>query len=991
MAFKKVSEVAKNTGISVDEALKVLQASGVHVSKGDDTVKDEDVAAAGLDKRGQLDRRQEMLQKALERHKRGVKIKEVFVNNKSTGSQQEGPKKLSKEDLKMRKKIVEQQIKKVDEERIQYHKEKAAQQQNSEQSVKETTVKQEAKEVQTLILSDVKSETVNNNNKTAAKSNNAAAVSNNEAAKNVQKQSHNQNSQNKNQDRPKEQKKDDRKDNKPFNKDKNKPNDKNKNFSKDRNEKSDKPFNRDKYKGEKRFQDRDKDGSGDRFRDNKGGKNQQPGSQQRMNKDNVFMTGDEDRKRIVKKKEDENKDKENKDKENKKPKNKKDCKRPKSWIKTINEGMYELTIENEVENTPTISPNIDISDLLDVDPDRQPKNNNYNKNKINKKVNKKQDKSQVKAFVRPEKVEIGEHIVISEFGSLIGVKTTELIKKLFSMGIMASVNQSIDAESAQLLGIEYGVDITVKTITEDDLLPVYEDKEEDLEKRPPIVTVMGHVDHGKTSLLDAIRSTSVVSGEAGGITQHIGAYEVECSNGTVTFLDTPGHEAFTTLRARGALLTDIVILVVAADDGVKPQTKEAIDHAKAAGVRIVVAINKIDKDGANPDKVKQQLAEYEIIPEEWGGDYQFQEISAKKRLHIDDLLDRVLLEAEMLDLKGNLNRPAEGVVIESRLDKQKGPVATVLVKNGTLRRGDTFISGSQFGKVRAMFNYKGSSIKEAGLSIPAEVMGFSELPEAGEKFIVTDEKTAKQVTDLRAKLAKEQQMADRGKLSLADFFNKMKDGELKELNIVLKADAQGSLEALSSSLLKLSNKEVKVSIIHDGIGAINESDVSLAVASSAIIIGFNVRPDAKAKQAAEREKIDIELYSVIYKAIDDVKLALEGLLSPEMKENIIGHIEIRQIFSAPKVGKIAGCFVTDGKVTRNSSVRVIRDSIVIFDGKLSSLKRFTDDVKEVVSGYECGLTIEKYQDIKENDVLEVYEVVEEKRTLEDVAKDENEK
>ena len=979
MALKKVSEVAKNAGISVEEALKVLQASGVHVSNGNDTVKDEDVTAAGLDKRGQLDRRQEMLQKALERHKKGVKIKEVVVNNKNTGSQQEGPNiKLSKEELKKRKKLVEQQIKKVDEDRIQYNKEKAAQQQNSEQSAKETAVKQEAKETHTTASADVKPT--------------AAAANNNEAAKNVQKPSHNQNaqsqqnSQNKNQDRPKEQKKDDRKDNKPFNKDKNKPNDKNKNFSKDRNEKSDKPFNKDK--GDKRFQDRDKEGSNDRVRDNKGGKNQQAGSQHRMNNENVFMTGDEDRKRIVKKKEDENKDK---DKENKKPKSKKDGKRSKSWMKTINEGMDELNIESEVENTPTISPNIDISDLLDVDPDRQPKNNNYNKNKLNKKVNKKQDKSQVKAFVRPEKVEIGEHIVISEFGSLIGVKTTELIKKLFSMGIMASVNQSIDAESAQLLGIEYGVDVTVKTITEDDLLPVYEDKEEDLEKRPPIVTVMGHVDHGKTSLLDAIRSTSVVAGEAGGITQHIGAYEVECSNGTVTFLDTPGHEAFTTLRARGALLTDIVILVVAADDGVKPQTKEAIDHAKAAGVRIVVAINKIDKDGANPDRVKQQLAEYGIIPEEWGGDYQFQEISAKKRLHIDDLLDRVLLEAEMLDLKGNPNRPAEGVVIESRLDKQKGPVATVLVKNGTLRKGDTFISGSQFGKVRAMFNYKGSSIKEAGLSIPAEVMGFSELPEAGEKFIVTDEKTAKQVTELRAKLAKEQQMADRGKLSLADFFNKMKDGELKELNIVLKADAQGSLEALSSSLLKLSNKEVKVSIIHDGIGAINESDVSLAVASSAIIIGFNVRPDAKAKQAAEREKIDIELYSVIYKAIDDVKLALEGLLSPEMKENIIGHIEIRQIFSAPKVGKIAGCFVTDGKVTRNSNVRVIRDSIVIFDGKLSSLKRFTDDVKEVVAGYECGLTIEKYQDIKENDVLEVYEVVEEKRTLEDVAKDENEK
>ena len=931
-----------------------------------------------------------MLQTALERHKKGVKIKEVVVSNKNTGgSQQDGPNiKLSKEELKKRKKLMEQHIKKVDEDRIQYNKEKAAQQYNP-QSVKKTTVKQETKEMQT-VSTDVKTTAVNQNNNTANQ-NNTIASNNNEASKNSHKQSYNkntqsrQNFQNKNQDRSKEQKKDDRKD-KPFNK--NKPSDKNKSFSKDRNEKTDRQFNKDRDKSDKRFQDRDKNSSSDRFRDNKGGKNQQTGGQQRMGNDNVFIAVDEDRKRIVKKKEDENKDK---DKESKKTKSKKDSKRSKSWIKTINEGMDELTIENEVDSSPAISPNIDISDLLDVDPDRQPKNNNFNKNRLNKKVNKKQDKSQIKAFVRPEKIEIGEYIVISEFGSLIGVKTTELIKKLFSMGIMASVNQSIDAESAQLLGLEYGVEVTIKTITEDDLLPVYDDKEEDLEKRPPIVTVMGHVDHGKTSLLDAIRSTSVVSGEAGGITQHIGAYEVECSNGTVTFLDTPGHEAFTTLRARGALLTDIVILVVAADDGVKPQTKEAIDHAKAAGVRIVVAINKIDKDGANSDKVKQQLAEYGIIPEEWGGDYQFQEISAKKRLHIDDLLDRVMLEAEILDLKGNKNRPAEGVVIESRLDKQKGPVATVLVKNGTLRRGDTFISGSQFGKVRAMFNYKGLSIKDAGLSIPAEVMGFSELPEAGEKFIVTDEKTAKQVTELRAKLAKEQQMADRGKLSLADFFSKMKDGELKELNIVLKADAQGSLEALSSSLLKLSNKEVKVSIIHDGIGAINESDISLAVASSAIIIGFNVRPDAKAKQSAEREKINIELYSVIYKAIDDVKLALEGLLSPEVKENIIGHIEIRQIFSAPKVGKIAGCFVTDGKVTRNSSVRVIRDSIVIFDGKLSSLKRFTDDVKEVVAGYECGLTIEKYQDIKENDVLEVYEVVEEKRTLEDVAKDEKEK
>lgn len=991
MAVMKVSEAAKKAGISVEDALKALHSAGINAASGSDTVTEEDLAASGIaaDKRAQLDsRRREVFQKAQERHRKGVKFKEVFVNKdgRSLDVPQRKPV-LSKEELMKRRKDLEHSLKKVDEDRIQYNKERAEQ----------ASAQNKPKEEKLARPDTVTANQAAAKNETAEK----------EPAKNTDTEPIQKQPLNKTSDRPSSQhgKRDDGKFDRPFNRDRDRDN---RDKSRQGDNRQNRPFNRDRDRNNDRQggsfgnnrnsgndrQDRQRFGSSNResgsFSDKFKGQDRKNSQQSsvRLDKDSVFPARDEEQKRIAAKKEEENKDK---DKENKKSKVKKDGKRPKSWIKTINEGMDELNIEKEIESAPTISPNIDISDLMDVDPDRQQNKNNNLKNKPNKKTGKKQDKNAVKAFVRPEKVEIGERIVISEFGSLIGVKTTELIKKLFSMGIMASVNQSIDAESAQLLGLEYGVDVSVKTVTEDDLIPVYEDKEEDLEKRPPIVTVMGHVDHGKTSLLDAIRSTSVVSGEAGGITQHIGAYEVECSNGTVTFLDTPGHEAFTTLRARGALLTDIVILVVAADDGVKPQTKEAIDHAKAAGVRIVVAINKIDKDGANPDRVKQQLAEYGIISEEWGGDYQFQEISAKKRLHIDDLLDRVLLEAEILDLKGNPNRRAEGVVIESRLDKQKGPVATVLVKNGTLKRGDSFISGSQFGKVRAMFNYKGSSIKEAGLSIPAEVMGFSELPDAGESFIVADEKVVKQVAELRSKNAKERQQAERGKLSLADFFSKMKDGELKELGIVLKADAQGSLEALSSSLLKLSNSEVKVNIIHDGIGAINESDVSLANASSAIIIGFNVRPDAKAKQMAERENIDIELYSVIYKAIDDVKLALEGLLSPEMKENIIGHIEIRQIFSAPKIGKIAGCFVSDGKVTRNSNVRVIRDSIVIFDGKLSSLKRFTDDVREVAAGYECGLTIEKYQDIKEGDILEVYEVVEEKRTLEDVAKTEAEK
>lgn len=992
MAVIKVSEVAKKHNMNVNDVVKILQNAGLKVSKGDDSCLEEKANSAL--KGNDSDRRKAMV----EQKKQGkvMHSKEVLIGKDGSATEKLGNKQIDKGSL--REKLMQRKM------------DLATQKKNNEKE-EESKITEEiaTAPVQNTTekpanVEETKAQTVNNNKSEESKSKNVESQKDNTEFKgnknntansnkndNRNKDSRNdfkgnksENRDNRNSDRNGN-RKDDRRDGNRDSKfgDKNKDRNSNqRDFNKD--------GNRDRSGNDKKFSN-DKEGFGDKFKGQGKGSKPQGQSQFKgkdVGNDNVFI--DDERKRVLKKKEDEtNKDKD-KEKENKKSKNKKDGKKGKSWIKTINEGMDELSIESEVESAPTISPNIDISDLIDVDVDRN-RNNNHNKNKNNKKNHRKQEKAPVKAFVRPESVEIGEYIVISEFGSLIGVKTTELIKKLFSMGIMANVNQSIDAESAQLLGIEYGVDVKVKTITEDDLLPEIEDKEEDLVRRPPIVTVMGHVDHGKTSLLDAIRSTSVATGEAGGITQHIGAYEVETANGTVTFLDTPGHEAFTTLRARGALLTDIVILVVAADDGVKPQTKEAIDHAQAAGVKIVVAINKIDKDGANPDRVKQQLAEHGIISEDWGGEYQFQEISAKKRLHIDDLLDRVLLEAEMLDLKGNPNRKAEGVVIESRLDKQKGPVATVLVKNGTLNKGDTFISGSQFGKVRAMFNYKGSSIKEAGLSFPCEVMGFSELPDAGEKFIVTDEKTAKAVVELRAKIAKEKRLGERSQLTLADFFSKVKDGELKELNIVLKADAQGSLEALSASLLKLSNKEVKVKIIHDGIGAINESDVQLAVASNAIIIGFNIRPDAKAKQAAEQEKIDIELYSVIYQAIDDVKLALEGLLSPEMKENVIGKVEIRQIFSAPKIGKIAGCFVLEGKVNRNSNVRVIRDSIVIFDGKLSSLKRFTDDVKEVQQGYECGLTIDKYQDIKDNDILEVYEVIEEKRTLEDVNKADKEK
>lgn len=1020
MALIKVSEVAKRAEVSVGDAIKKLQLAGFSVSGADDTVSEEDAAAAGLEggRHSQLDRRQEMLKKALERHKRGVKIKEVVVNKISPLEPQQG-RKLSKEELMKKRSELDQRIRKVDEERENISRERA--EALVQPKVQEAERADSATEVPAEAVASAAEQTAQEISKTmesvAQKPSDIPAPQANERQKSQPATESRSRSSYETFQRParsqgesRVQKNDGTQFARPYTPRPQGERNDGTQFARSYSprpqgersygQRNDRPLGDRSYgqrsgQGDRPYAPRagqqgDKGGYGARpyGQGGRGGAGRPGGSLggPRIGGEGLSLTAEEERKRLIKKKEDDTA----KEKEVKKPKTKKDAvKKPKSWSKTITEGLDELNIEKEVEHK-TISSNIDISDLADVDPDRKPKVQTGFKGRFGGKPKKRGDsaKSAQKVFVRPDKVEIGERIVISDLGSLIGVKATELTKKLFSMGIMATVNQSIDAESAQLLGMEYSVDVTVKTVTEDDLLPVYEDKPEELEKRPPIVTVMGHVDHGKTSLLDAIRSTSVAVGEAGGITQHIGAYEVESASGKVIFLDTPGHEAFTTLRARGALLTDIVILVVAADDGVKPQTKEAIDHAKAAGVRIVVAINKIDKEGANPDKVRQQLAEHGIIGDDWGGDYQFQNISAKKRIGIDDLLERVLLEAEVLDLKGNPNRPAEGVVIESRLDKQKGPVATILVKNGTLRKGDAFISGSQFGKVRAMFNFKGASMKEAGLSIPAEVMGFSSLPDAGEKFIVADDKIIKQVAELRAAADRERQHAERGKLSLADLFGKIQDGELKELNIVLKADAQGSVEALSASLRKLSNQEVKVNIIHDGIGAVTESDVALAAASKAIIIGFNVRPDNKARAAADKENINIELYSVIYKAIDDVKMALEGLLSPEMKESVVGRVEIRQVFSVPKIGKIAGCFVTEGKVHRNSSVRIIRDSIVIFDGKIGSLKRFTDDVKEVVAGYECGLSVEKYQDIKEGDVLEVYEVTEEKRTLEDVARSE---
>ncbi len=579
-------------------------------------------------------------------------------------------------------------------------------------------------------------------------------------------------------------------------------------------------------------------------------------------------------------------------------------------------------------------------------------------------------------IVRPTYVEVGESINVQEFSKLIKREVNEVIKALFMLGMMVTINQDIDFETAQLIGDNFGVEVGQRAPEEDPTeIPEVDDPEEKRLPRPPVITVMGHVDHGKTSLLDAIRKTNVTAREAGGITQHIGAYKVNYQGKQIVFLDTPGHEAFTAMRARGAQVTDVAILVVAADDGVMPQTIEAINHAKAAKVPIIVAINKMDRPGANPDHVKQQLAEHELIPEDWGGDTIMVPVSAHQKTGITDLLEMILLVAEMQELKANPALPAHGTIIEAQLDKGRGPVATVLVQRGTLHVGDTIIAGTCYGKVRAMVNDRGEKVKKALPSTPVEVLGLNDVPQAGDILDSTDEKIARSVAEKRIAKKKEEEIKLNSKVSLDDLFQRIKEGEIKELDIVVKADVQGTIEALKASLEKIKNDEVKVAVVHAGVGAITESDVMLASAANALIIGFNVRPDANARKAAETEKVDVRTYRVIYDAINDVEAAIKGMLAPKFKEVIQGRVEVRQLITISKL-KIAGCYVLEGKVTNSSKVRVVRDGIVVHEGVIESLRRFKDDVKEVAQGYECGLTLEKYSDLKEGDIFEIYDMEE---------------
>ena len=599
-----------------------------------------------------------------------------------------------------------------------------------------------------------------------------------------------------------------------------------------------------------------------------------------------------------------------------------------------------------------------------------------------KKAGKDDENRNKQKIFKLEEITIPESITVKDFAAELKKTTADIIKKLLGYGVMATINNEIDFDTASLIADEFGVKVNKKeTVTEEDILfDESEDREEDLEARPPVVVVMGHVDHGKTSLLDAVKQTHVIEGEAGGITQHIGAYKVKVNDREITFLDTPGHEAFTAMRARGAQITDIAILVVAANDGVMPQTVEAINHAKLAGTPIIVAVNKIDLPDANIDKVKQELMAYELVPEEWGGETIFVPISAKKHQNIDQLLEMVLLQADMLELKANPNKQAKGVVIEARLDKNKGTIASMLVQRGTLDVGDTIVVGSSIGRIRSMTDEKGKKVKKAGPSTPVEIMGLTEVPQAGDIFYeVKDEKTAKHLIEKRKRQEREQAINAMSKVTLDNLFSQMEEGNLKTLNLIVKADVQGSVEAIKQSMEKLSNEEVKVRVIHAAAGAVTESDVTLAKVSNAIIIAFNVRPMPNAKDMAEKEEVEMKQYSVIYQAIDDVEAAMKGMLAPKYKETVIGNAEVRQTFKISNVGTIAGAYVLDGKLERNAGVRVLRDNVVIHDGKLASLKRFKDDAKEVTKGYECGIQIEKYNDIQEGDIIEAYILEEIKR------------
>ncbi|MET3732235.1 translation initiation factor IF-2 [Moheibacter stercoris] len=591
---------------------------------------------------------------------------------------------------------------------------------------------------------------------------------------------------------------------------------------------------------------------------------------------------------------------------------------------------------------------------------------------------------EMEAMERDNTLNVTEFVTVNELASLMDVAVTEVISACMSLGIMVTMNQRLEADTIQLVADDFGFDVVFSNVEEDlEIEDQAEDNPEDLVVRAPIVTVMGHVDHGKTSLLDYIRKANVIAGESGGITQHIGAYNVQLENGQkIAFLDTPGHEAFTAMRARGAQVTDIAIIVIAADDQVMPQTKEAISHAQAAEVPLIFAINKIDKPTANPDKVKEQLANMNLLVEEWGGSIQSQDISAKQGLNVDELLEKVLLEAEVLELKANPKRLATGTVVEAALDKGRGYVSTILVQNGTLRVGDYLVAGSNHGKVRAMLDERGNQVKEAGPSTPVTILGLDGAPTAGDKFrVYEDEREAKQVATKREQLQREQTIRTQKHITLDEIGRRIALGDFKELNIILKGDVDGSVEALTDSLQKLSTEEIHINILHKGVGQITESDVLLASASDAIVIGFNVRPGVSAKEIADREEIEIRNYSIIYDAINDVKEAMEGMLSPELKEQVIGNIEIRETFKVSKVGTIAGCMVLDGKVTRNSKIRLIREGVVVHEGELASLKRFKDDVKEVTKGYECGLNIKNYNDIREYDIIEAYETVEVKKKL----------